>query len=204
VRVKDEAVVRATLDAHAKLRGLAFVPSQRVTCGGVYRVARHVRRLRDDRGVFRAVARTVLLEGVDCAGPGPEPAGCGRHCPLMFRDEWLEPAAAPHRAPPAITTRPRARVRDVAEIVAGLDVFGRKDGLSFLPEMRAYAGRRVAIAERIERVFEHDRWIATPRPVYILDGLHCSGAIGGCDHPCDRACALLWHHDWLILEDPAP
>ncbi|MBS1118414.1 MAG: cellulose biosynthesis (CelD)-like protein, partial [Deltaproteobacteria bacterium] len=66
VRVRDEAALRATLDEHAKTRGLAFVPAQWRTCGGVFRVARHVRRLRDDRGRFRPVSRTVLLEHVDC------------------------------------------------------------------------------------------------------------------------------------------
>jgi hypothetical protein len=200
VRVLDEPRLRATLDARSRLRGLAVVPSQWPTCGQVYRVQRHVRRMRTDGGLFRPIARTVLLEGVDCNGRGPEPAGCGRHCPLMYRDEWLEPAPDPVHAPPPADTRPRARVRDVAEIVAGLDPFGRRDGLSFLPEMRAYAGRRFAIAARLTRVFEDDRWMAPKRRVYLLDGLQCKGTVCGSSGPCDRACALLWHEDWLLLE----
>jgi CelD/BcsL family acetyltransferase involved in cellulose biosynthesis len=200
VRVLDEPRLRATLDARSRLRGLAVVPSQWPTCGQVYRVQRHVRRMRTDGGLFRPIARTVLLEGVDCNGRGPEPAGCGRHCPLMYRDEWLEPAPDPVHAPPPADTRPRARVRDVAEIVAGLDPFGRRDGLSFLPEMRAYAGRRFAVAARLTRVFEDDRWMAPKRRVYLLDGLQCKGTVCGSSGPCDRACALLWHEDWLLLE----
>ena len=68
VRVLDADRLRATLDDKARLRGLEFVATQWETCGKVLRVDRHVRRMRDDHGRFRPIARTVLLEGVDCAG----------------------------------------------------------------------------------------------------------------------------------------
>jgi CelD/BcsL family acetyltransferase involved in cellulose biosynthesis len=200
VRVKDEAQIRATLDARGKLRGLAFVPGQWETCGEVHRVAARVRRIRDDHGVMRPVNGTVRLDGVDCGGHGHEPAGCGRHCPLFYRDEWLEPVPAPRAAPPPSDARRRARIRDAAEIAAGLDPFGRRDGLTFMPEMARHAGKRVAIARRVEHVFEHDRWVRTRRPMYVLDGLACTGAILGDRTPCDRGCALLWHEDWLVIE----
>jgi hypothetical protein len=203
VRVLDETAVRATLDAASKLRGLEFVPAQFATCGKVFRVDGHVRRLRDDRGRFRAIHRTVLLDGVECGGDGEVPAGCGRHCPLMYRDEWLEPAVSPRIASPGAVPVRHARVRDLAEIYAGLDAFGRRDGLTFMPEMAQHAGKRIAIAERIDSVFEYDRWIATRRPVYILHGLHCTGAVLGGRGPCDRACALMWHEDWLTIEPEA-
>ena len=200
VRVRSAEEIRASLDSRGRARGLAFVPTQLPTCGGVYRVQRHVRRIRDDRGRLRAVSRTVLLESVDCGGPGPEPAGCGRHCPLMFRDEWLEATQAPRREPPPASTQRHARIRDSSEIFATLDLFGRRDGLTFMPEMEAYVGRRLPIVGRVTKVFEHDRWIETASPVYILGGAQCSGAIMGESGPCDRACALLWHEDWLIVE----
>ena len=203
VRVRSADEIRATLDARDRARGLAFVPTQWPTCGGVYRVQRHVRRIRDDRGRFRAVSRTVLLDNVDCAGPGPEPAGCGRHCPLMFRDEWLEAAQPPRREPPPASTQRHARIRERSEIVATLDLFGRRDGLTFMPEMEAYAGRRLPIVGCVTEVFEHDRWIETAKPIYILGGAHCNGALAGKSGPCDRACALLWHEDWLFVE-PEP
>jgi hypothetical protein len=180
------------LDAAGKLRGLAFTPAQWQTAGHVFKVERHVRRIRDDKGRFRAVDGTVLLEGADC---GSEPLGCGRHCPLMYRDEWLAAAEAP--VPTTAPKLPHARVRDLAEIHAGLDLFGRRDGLTFMPEMAAFAGKRLPIVEKITRVFELDRWIRTPHPLYILADAHCSGALDG---PCDRACALLWHEDWLVIE----
>jgi hypothetical protein len=200
VRVLDEARLRATLDDRSRLRGLVFVPTQWASCGQLLRVKQQVRRIRDDRGKFRPVSRTVLLEGVSCAGSGPEPGGCGRHCPLMFRDEWLEPAQEPRQEPPTASTHRHARVREIDQIVAGLDLHGRRDGLTFLPEMAAHAGRRFAIIERLPAVFEYDRWVAPRRSIYLLEGLHCSGATVGAAGPCDRACAIMWHEDWLILE----
>ncbi len=204
VRVRDEAEVRATLDERSRLRGLWFVPSQFDACGKVYRVQRHVRRIRDDAGRFRPVSRTVLLERVDCTGDGPVPEGCGRHCPLLFRDEWLAPAEAPKGAGEAAAPRQHARVRSRDEIEAGLDLHGRRDGLGFMPEMARFCGKRVAVAGCLSEVFEYGRLVPTRAPIYRLAGASCSGTAYGAEGPCDRACALLWHADWLQLEPPAP
>jgi CelD/BcsL family acetyltransferase involved in cellulose biosynthesis len=203
VRVKSVEELRATLDTRDRTRGLLFTETQWLTAGKVFRTARQVRRLRDDHGRFRPVSRTVLLDGVDCAGDGPTPTGCGRHCPMMYRDEWLEPASAPPRAPGHAHPMRHARVRDLDEILAGLDLRGRRDGLTFMPEMKAHVGKRFAIANQLTTVFEYDRWISTRAPIYILDGLHCSGAVLGDRGPCDRGCAMMWHEDWLHVE-PEP
>ncbi|HWO25705.1 MAG TPA: GNAT family N-acetyltransferase [Kofleriaceae bacterium] len=206
VRVKDPDALRAVMDAQQKTRGLLFTGAQWKTAGGVFQVSQHVRRLRDDHGRYRPVSRTVLLADVDCSlGDGAEPHGCGRHCPMMYRDEWLEPAAAPSRGPtPAAPADLRhARVRSSEEIKVGLDLRGRRDGLTFMPEMAGHAGKRFPIVEQLTTVFEHDRWTETRGGIYILGGLHCTGAVLGDRGPCDRACALMWHEDWLIVE-PTP
>lgn len=202
VRVLDADRVRATLDAHGRLRGLQFVPTQWQACGNVYKVAKIVRRMQDDHGRPRAIARTVLLEGVTCAGAATDPAGCGRHCPLMFRDDWLEPAVEPKHAPPVGHAATHAHVRDLAEIRAGLDVFGRRDGVTFMPEMAEHAGHRFRIAGKLPKVFEYDRWVEPRAGLYILDGVRCGGTACG-DGPCDRACSMLWHEDWLVIEPDA-
>jgi CelD/BcsL family acetyltransferase involved in cellulose biosynthesis len=200
VRVRDEAAVRATLDERSRLRGLEFVPSQWQSCGRVFRVSKQVRRIKDDDGRMRPVSRTVLLDGVSCAGFRAEPSGCGRHCPLMFRDEWLEPANDPHREPPRASTRRHARVRSLEQIRAGLDLAGRRDGLSFMPGMEALVGRRFPIVQQLGAVLEYGHWVTPRRPIYILEGAQCSGAAVGRQERCDRACSLLWHEDWLLLE----
>jgi CelD/BcsL family acetyltransferase involved in cellulose biosynthesis len=200
VRVLPEAALREALGPRDRTRGLLFAPTQWETAGKVYQVATHVRRMRDDHGRFRPISRTVLLEGVDCAGHGSEPAGCGRHCPMMYRDEWLEPAAAPQRGPTQAVAGQHARIRSLEEIQAGLDLRGRRDGLTFMPEMAQHAGKHHRIASKLTTVFEYDRWITTRGAIYILDGVHCSGAVVGDNGPCDRACSLMWHEDWLIVE----
>jgi CelD/BcsL family acetyltransferase involved in cellulose biosynthesis len=200
VRVKDEAALRKVMNDRDRTRGLLFTQAQWQTAGQVFQVSQQVRRLRDDHGGFRPVSRTVLLAGVDCAGHGTEPAGCGRRCPMMYRDEWLEPAPAPPRGPTPPATGRHARVRNLDDIRRGLDLRGRRDGLTFMPEMAQFAGRRFPIASQLTSVFEHDRWIEPRAPIYILDGLHCTGAVVGERGPCDRACAMMWHADWLILE----
>ncbi|HSK03698.1 MAG TPA: hypothetical protein VK932_20740 [Kofleriaceae bacterium] len=208
VRVKDAAALREVLDERDRTRGLRFRQAQWDTAGELFQVARQVRRMRDDRGRFGPVSRTVLLDRADCAGHGAEPAGCGRRCPMMYRDEWLEPAAPPPRAAaaePPLARGPairHARVRELGEIRAGLDLRGRRDGLTFMPEMAQYAGQRFPIASKLSTVLEHARWTQTRAPIYILGGLRCTGAVVGDKGPCDRACALMWHADWLIVEPP--
>lgn len=200
VRILDEEEVRATLDERECLRGLFFATQQWAYCGGVYRVKGEVRRIIDDRGRLRAVGRTVTLEGADCGGiDGTH--GCGRLCPLLFRDQWLAPAEAPAREPVTLAFGELVRVRSVAAIRATLDEKGRLGGLLFMPEMYAFAGRELRVHKRLTESFELDRAVAVAQPIYILDGLHCSGAVLGDAGPCDRACRLLWHGDWL---EPAP
>jgi CelD/BcsL family acetyltransferase involved in cellulose biosynthesis len=199
VKVKDAETIRATLDGDDKLRGLAFVPAQWSSCDRTYRVHKQTRRLVDDDGKMRAVSRTVLLDGMTCDGHG-EGLGCGRHCPLMFRDDWLEPAEGPSEVPGEPEATAWARVRPLAEIRATLDDDGKTDGVTFMDEMGRFAGKRLPVVRRLPRVFELDRWTPTRGPVYLLEGAFCKGAAMGDDGPCDRACALLWHGDWLELE----
>src|SRR5678815_820979 len=135
VRVKPVTALREVLDDRDRTRGLLFTQAQCETAGNLFRVAKQVRRLRDDHGQFRPISRTVLLEGVDCSGHGTEPAGCGRHCPMMYRDEWLEAAPAPHGSAPQSAVASHARVRGVEEIRAGLDLRGRREGLTFMPDI---------------------------------------------------------------------
>jgi hypothetical protein len=194
VRVKSEARVRETLDARDRLRGLWFVPAQWAYCDGVYQVSRVVRRMLDDHGTMRAISRTVLLDGPSCGGVHGD-AGCGRYCPMMFRDDWLEPAEAPAEAPPPSTGK--VRVKSVEAIEATLDRHRRHDGIRFMPEMRDFAGAVVDVDQRVTRVFELDAWRPLTIEAFLLRGLACTGAALGDDGPCHRACPFIWHGDWV-------
>ncbi|MCA9621640.1 MAG: GNAT family N-acetyltransferase, partial [Myxococcales bacterium] len=200
VRVVDEERLRATLDAEGKLRGLAFLDYQYPTCGRRYRVQERCRRIADDAGQMRAVDETVLLEGATCDGEGG--SGCGRHCPMMYRDEWLEPVSAPEEVAEE-ATEGWATVAPLETIRAGLDRRGRRDGVTFMPEMERYVGRRLPILRRIDQVHELGAWTPTKAPLRQLEGARCTGADLGFAAPCHRACLFLWHPDWLVIEPPS-
>jgi hypothetical protein len=93
-----------------------------------------------------------------------------------------------------------ARVKSLTEIAATLDMAGQRQGVTFVPEMARHAGTRVVVRRALGKVFEHARWLETPSPVYMLEGLPCTGDVLGADGPCGRGCWLLWHADWLELE----
>jgi len=54
---------------------------------------------------------------------------------------------------------------------------------------------------QVPRVYEHGETVPTRAPLYILEGAHCSGAALAPKESCDRSCALMWHQDWLSLDD---
>jgi len=195
VKVLDRPALEATLDPSARTRGLLFLNYQWPYAGGTFRVHKVMTRIIDDDGIFRPVSRTVLVEGVNCGGVDGT-HGCGRECPLMFRDEWLQPAEAPRevgvRAAGSVV-----HVRALDEIRATLDWRGKRDGLMFMPEMAQWAGGYFRILKKVESIYECDRRTKARAPIYILEGLRCSGGVLDGKGPCDRRCSVLWHADWL-------
>jgi hypothetical protein len=196
VRVRDVEAIRATLNQRDALRGLVFTRAQWASCGKTYRVEAVVRRMMDDNGRMRAISRTVALEHVMCDGPGGDD-GCGRACPLLYRDEWLEPSSAEHAETPGFARY--ARVKPLPEILAGLDGNGLRDGLMFAPEMARYAGGRYPVYKRV-RYLSPTAWRRAGPEFYVLAGSRCLGEALGRDGPCHRGCRLLWHKDWLEFD----
>lgn len=195
VQIGDSDAIRETLDKKNRTRGLLFSRQQWDFCGRIARVSKVVQRIVDDTGRMRPVSRTVLLDGIDCDGVDGH-QGCGRLCPLMFRDEWLSPAESPAAAEPPIGGS-YATVRSLAEIRATLDWRGRHRGLMFMAEQAEWVGRRARILKKLDRLLEGDREnVPVREPIYMLDGPRCSGRAY---ERCDRGCGLLWHADWLIL-----
>jgi hypothetical protein len=199
VRVKDAAEIRATLDSNDELRGRKFLSYHRPYSGRTYRVERVIRRRPTHAHRMEKLSRTVALEGAICDAPDGS-IGCGHACSLFFVDEWLEPSRAEETEP---RTFPQtARVKPYDEIAATLDAKGRLDGISFSPEMAAYAGREFPVVRQVE-----EAWVTLPdwkqprAAFFILDGVRCSGQPRG-GH-CDRNCGLFWHQSWLEMDEPA-
>jgi hypothetical protein len=194
VRVRDREAVRATLDARGRLRGLHFTDEQWAACGGTYRVTTVVRRMMDDERRMRRISRTVTLEGLDCGGPDGR-GGCGRACPLLFRDDWLEHAAGSLPAPQPLPTT-FVTVKPLEEILRTLDSRGRRDGVLFDPAMARYAGRCLPLYGPVAH--RSTAWWRRPLTRwYIIAGVRCDGSILGADGPCDRGCSFMWHREWL-------
>ena len=196
VRVKDEAAIRATLDENDALRGLTFTRAQWDSCGKTFRVQTVVRRMMNDKGLMRAIGRTVALDDVTCGGPRDDD-GCGRACPLLFRDEWLEPSSE-ERAEPRVYER-YARVKPLAAILETLDARGVRAGVAFAPVMARFAGARLPISKQVEPVAATG-WRRSGAEWYVLAGARCGGESLASDGPCHRGCGLLWHRDWLTFE----
>ena len=196
VSVKDADAVRATLDAKDALRGLPFTAVQWAYCGRTFQVQAVVRRMMNDYGRMRTVGRTVALAGVTCDGPRAD-AGCGRACPLLFRDEWLEPST-PERAVPPRYER-YARVKPLAAILATLDGAGRRDGVMFSAAMGRFAGVRLPVHKRVEPTAANV-WRRPGAEWYVLAGAQCLGEVLNGDAPCHRGCGLLWHRSWLEFD----
>lgn len=199
VRVKDTAEIQATLDGNDELRGRKFLSYHRPYSGRTYRVERVIRRRPTHAHRMEKLSRTVALEGAICDAPDGS-AGCGQACSLFFLDEWLEPSRAGETEPRAFPQT--ARVKPYDEIAATLDAKGRLDGISFSPEMAAYAGREFPVVRQVEEVrVPLPNWKRARAAFFILDGVRCSGQPRG-GH-CDRNCGLLWHRLWLEMDEPA-
>jgi hypothetical protein len=201
VRILDETRLREMLDENNRQRGLLWAKQQWPYAGTVHRVFKPVRRMMDDTLKLRPIARTVLIDTVACSGvSGLE--GCGRKCPMMFRDEWLEEVEPPveehiHLAHNGLY----ASVRSIDEIKDSLDSRNSYHGLMFMPEMYQYSGQRYPILHKVGQVWGPGVSLPVAEPVYILDGLHCTGSVVGDRGPCDRGCRLLWHEKWLRIEN---
>jgi hypothetical protein len=92
------------------------------------------------------------------------------------------------------------RVKSPAEILATLDDGARVDGLPFMPEMLAFAGRTLTVDAVTHRTCDTVKTTGTSgttrrmeRAVHIR-GVRCDGSGHG---GCQARCLLYWKEDWL-------
>jgi hypothetical protein len=114
------------------------------------------------------------------------------------------PTEAPGRLRvPRVGDRVRVRSRD--EILATLDAEGRLDGLPFMPEMLAFAGREFVVDAVVNRTCDTVKTSGTSgttrgmeRAVHLA-GTRCDGAA---HDGCQARCLLYWKLDWLDVLPP--
>ncbi|MGH9112805.1 MAG: glycosyltransferase, partial [Acidimicrobiales bacterium] len=94
----------------------------------------------------------------------------------------------------------RVRVKSRDEVLATLDASGRIDGLPFMPEMLAFAGRSFTVEAVVHRTCDTIKTTGTSgttrrleRAVH-LQGLRCDGSAHG---GCEARCLIFWKDAWL-------
>src|SRR5580765_8464837 len=103
----------------------------------------------------------------------------------------------PADTPLALMPGDWVEVRTLAEILATLDARGRLSGLSFMPEMERYCGRRFRVSRRADKACDRIQKSGNRRLVNAvhLEDLRCDGA----SHDgCGAACLFFWKEAWLL------
>jgi hypothetical protein len=123
VEVRSESEILATLDAHAELESLPFMPEMLQFCGQQFRVDKLAAKLCDtigSTGMYR-MRNAVHLEGLRCDGQAH--GGCQASCLLYWKEAWLKrlPADGSERVRPAAEPPPQ-------RMLAMLTLATRKDG----------------------------------------------------------------------------
>ncbi len=85
-------------------------------------------------------------------------------------------------------------VRSAAEILATLDADFTFEGLSFMPEMLDYCGRRLTVYRRVNRTCVEGYGVRAMRDAVLLTDSHCDGAA---HDGCQRKCLIFWKEAWL-------
>jgi hypothetical protein len=88
------------------------------------------------------------------------------------------------------------QVRDLHEIHTTLDRDGRYRGLSFMPEMMQFCGKKFKVYRRVEaiRLETTGEMRRMKSPTVFLEGVFCDGSFHG---GCHRSCFCFWKEAWL-------
>lgn len=85
------------------------------------------------------------------------------------------------------------QVRSEAEMLATLSADGTLDGLPFMPEMLAFAGRRLTVENRADTTCFFGSLFDMDAAVH-LTASRCDGSAHG---GCQANCLLFWKEEWL-------
>ena len=92
VEIRSKQEILATLDEHAALEGLPFMPEMLPFCGKRVRVAAVAHKTCETAHrtwQARRLHRTVHLEGLRCDGSAH--GGCQADCNFFWKEAWLKP-----------------------------------------------------------------------------------------------------------------
>jgi hypothetical protein len=93
-------------------------------------------------------------------------------------------------------------VRSLPEILGTLDARGELGGLPFMPEMRAFCGRRLRVERTAHKTCDTITGQLVARRMegaVHLEGARCDGAAHG---GCQAGCSMFWKEAWLKRVEP--
>lgn len=94
-------------------------------------------------------------------------------------------------------------VKSAAEILATLDDGAGIDSMPFMPEMMQFAGKRLTVSSRVEKICDTVSYRAPNSrrmsDTVLLEDLRCDGSGHG---GCQAGCRLYWKESWLRRVDP--
>lgn len=89
-------------------------------------------------------------------------------------------------------------VKSEEEILKTLDEHGKLNGLTYIPAMREFCGKRFKVFKRMETMYQEESGkVRRLKHTVLLDGVHCDGML----MRCDRACFFFWREGWLRRVD---
>jgi len=89
-------------------------------------------------------------------------------------------------------------VKSEEEILKTLDENGKLNGLTYIPAMRDFCGKRFKVFKRMETMYQEESGkVRRLKHTVLLDGVHCDGML----MRCDRACFFFWREAWLRRVD---
>jgi hypothetical protein len=90
VEVRSQAEILSTLDSHARLEELPFMPQMLAYCGQKFQVQKHAHKVCDTvNGTgARRLSNCVVLEGLRCDGLAY--GGCEMKCTILWKEAWLK------------------------------------------------------------------------------------------------------------------
>ena len=170
-------VLGATLRA---LLALSFASSFFIACGGLVCLWRDAREAAGRPDLFAAAALRA-----------PAERGFLRVALRALQGSKLRPGDL-------------VRIKALPEIESTLDDHGTLDGLPFMPEMLALAGRTFRVHRRVDKIndMRHKTGLRRMRDTVTLVDVRCPGSHHG---GCQAECQILWKDVWLRrANDPAP
>jgi len=126
----------------------------------------------------------------------------GRRTPLPRSSGATNPRSlqTPKVVLPALNLQPGdwVEVKPMEEILQTLDSRGCSKGLTFMPGMAEYCGRRARVFKRVERMLvEPTCEVRNVKNTFLLEQAICPGL----GQRCDRACFYFWREVWLRKVD---